>query len=149
MRGVPSIAEQQRMAKEEAARIEQQRKELGPVGLATKGEELNHAMSTNEIPPPSELLTIVDIPSVTNIAPLPSRIFERTNDKAVAEVQQKFGFDLTGFPVNVTACDIHTTFAYVTILHECDALPAPTHANSKPCFLFPANGVFEYRLHIE
>lgn len=114
VRAVPSIAEQQRMAKEEAGRVEVQRKDLGPEGLATKGEELAHAMATNELPPPQELLTIVPIPDVTNITALPSTIYERTNDQHVTELQEKFGIDLRRFPVNVTACDIHTTFGYVS-----------------------------------
>lgn len=148
VRAVPSIAEQQRMAKEEAARVEQQRKELGPEGLATKGEELNHAMSTNEIPPPPELLTLVPIPDVTNITPLPSTIFERTDDQAVADFQKRFGIDLAKFPVNVTACDIHTTFGYVnttvTISIITESL-IQEHASS----LTSADGVFGHQCHID
>lgn len=119
VRAVPSIAEQQRMAKEEAARVEVQRKDLGPEGLATKGEELAHAMATNELPPPQELLTIVPIPDVTNITALPSTIYERANEQHVTELQKKCGIDLRQFPVNVTACDIHTTFGYVSGRPKC------------------------------
>lgn len=113
VRAVPSIEEQQRMAKEEAARVEKQQKDLGAAGLAKKAEELNHAMATNDIPPPSELITMVPIPDVTNITPLPSTIFERIDESAVATVQSEFGLDLKRFPVNVTTCDIHTSFAHV------------------------------------
>lgn len=104
------------MAKDETARIELQRKDLGAEGLATKGEELNHAMATNEIPPPVEMLTMVPIPDVTNITPLPSTIFERGNPKHVSEVLEKHALDFNKFPVQVTACDIHSTFGYVSVL---------------------------------
>lgn len=106
------------MAKEEAARVEQQRKDLGPAGLAKKGEELAKAMATNEIPPPPEMLTLVPIPDVTNIAPLPSNLYECIDEQAVTAVQAKFDIDLSRFPVNVTTCDIRTTFAYVRTIYS-------------------------------
>lgn len=45
----PSIAEQQRVAKEELERIEKQRSDLGEEGLANKGKELKDAMEVNEV----------------------------------------------------------------------------------------------------
>lgn len=55
VRGVPSIAEQQRMAEEEKERVEQQRKNLGPEGLQKKDKQLLEAMQQNEV---SMLLTV-------------------------------------------------------------------------------------------
>lgn len=45
----PSIEEQQRIAKEELERIEEQRNDLGEEGLAKKGRELREAMESNEV----------------------------------------------------------------------------------------------------
>lgn len=102
------------MAKEEAGRIALQREQLGAAGLEKKEEELNHAMATNEIPPPKELLTLVPIPDISNMASLPSTLYEQNNSSDVAEVKQRFGIDLEKFPVHVTICDIQTKFGCVS-----------------------------------
>lgn len=113
VRAFPSVEEQKKMAKEELSRVEEQRNALGTDGLAKKAEELNHAMATNEIPPPSEMLTQIPIPDVTNIKSLPSTLLERCTDGKSAN---KLGdLDLNQFPTQVTACDIATTFGYVII----------------------------------
>lgn len=101
------------MAKDEMTRVEKQREALGPDGLLQKGEELNHAMATNEIPPPSEMLTQVPIPDITHIKSLPSSLLERSDGS-----ENKLGeLDLNKFPVQITACEINTTFGYVC-LHQ-------------------------------
>lgn len=102
------------MAKEEAGRIALQREQLGAAGLAKKEEALNHAMATNEIPPPKELLTSVPIPDISNMASLPSTLYEQNNASDVAKVKQRFGIDLEKFPVHVTICDIQTKFGCVS-----------------------------------
>lgn len=102
------------MSKEEMSRVEKQREALGPDGLLKKGEELNHAMATNEIPPPSEMLTQVPIPDVTNIKSLPSSLLERSTDKAKNILGD---LDLNKFPVQITACEINTTFGYVSVFN--------------------------------
>lgn len=114
VRVVPSSEEQKRMAKEEAERIEQQRATLGPEGLAKKAEELSHAMATNEIPPPSEMLTSVPIPDVSNINSLPSTIQERGQD-VIGDENKLKGLLLDQFPVHTTACNVDTEFYYVNI----------------------------------
>lgn len=116
VRAVPSIAEQQRMAKEEAARIASQREALGDDGLAKKEEALNHAMATNEIPPPKELLTVVPIPDISNMSSLPSKLYEQHIPADVHEVKQRFDIDLEKFPVHVTLCDIQSKFSCVSTL---------------------------------
>lgn len=110
VRAVPNIEEQQRMAKEEINRLEQQRKTLGADGLARKADELSSAMATNEIPPPPSMLTEVPIPDVTNIKSLPSILLERGNSKTKGTIAN---IDLDTFPVHVTACNVDTAFAYV------------------------------------
>lgn len=115
IRAVPSSEEQKRMAKEEAARIEAQRNSLGPEGLAKKGEELCHAMATNEIPPPSEMLTSVPIPDVSNINSLPSTIQERGKN-VIGDEHKLSNLILDKFPLHVTACHIDTEFYYVNMI---------------------------------
>lgn len=113
IRAVPSVEEQKRMAKEEATRVEEQRKRLGVNGLATKGNELAQAMATNEIPPPPEMLTMVPIPNVDNIDSLPSTIHERGKD-IIGDASKMANLDLKRFPVHVTACNVDTEFGYVS-----------------------------------
>lgn len=107
IRGYPSIAEQQRIAQDKD-RIEKQRVELGPEGLATKSQELLDAMAKNAIPPPDKMLTEVPIPSTDGINFHPSKI-HRTGD--VGEIPA--GLDLSSWPVYSEAIDIHTNFVYV------------------------------------
>jgi len=45
VRTIPSIAEKEKLAKEEADRLESRRQELGEDGLATKAKELDEAMA--------------------------------------------------------------------------------------------------------
>lgn len=110
VRSVPSIEEQKRMAKEEANRLEEQRKALGEDGLAKKAEELSSAMATNEILPPPTMLTEVPIPDITNIKSLPSTLLERGNSKTKGSIAN---VDLERFPVHVTTCNVDTAFVYV------------------------------------
>lgn len=62
--GVPSIEEQQKMANEEKARIEEQIEKLTEQGLLNKEEELENAIQFNERPPPDKMLTCVPIPEI-------------------------------------------------------------------------------------
>lgn len=114
IRAVPSVEEQKRMMKEEAARIDQQRKSLGEEGLAKKGDQLTDAVASNEIPPPQEMLTKVPIPNVSNINSLPSTVQER--DGEVFGDQSKLsGLNINEFPIpiNVTSCGIDSNFGYI------------------------------------
>lgn len=49
VRGVPSVAEQQRMAEEEKERVSHQRTTLGAEGLQKRDEMLTQAMQQNEV----------------------------------------------------------------------------------------------------
>lgn len=104
------------MTKEEAARVEQQRKALGEQGLNKKGDELNEAIAFNEIPPPPEMLTKVPIPDVTNINSLPSTVQVRDGE-IFGDPSKLGGLDINKFPVpiNVTSCAIDTNFGYIML----------------------------------
>lgn len=113
MRAVPSVEEQKRMMKEEAERIEMQRKSLGEDGLKKKGDELSAAIDHNEIPPPVEMLTAVPIPNVKNINSLPSTVQQRDGE-TYGDPLKLNGLNLSDFPVpiNVTACGVESNFGY-------------------------------------
>lgn len=102
------------MMKEEAARIENQRKTLGEDGLLKKGDELNEAVTFNEIPPPLEMLTKVPIPDVTNINSLPSTVQDRDGD-VYGDPSKLIGLNLSEFPVpiNITTCGVDSNFGYI------------------------------------
>lgn len=104
------------MTKEEAARVEEQRKSLGEEGLAKKAKELTEAVAFNEIPPPPEMLTKVPIPNVSNINSLPSTVQER-GGQIFGDPAQLSGLNLSEFPlpVNVTACGINSNFGYIML----------------------------------
>lgn len=104
------------MTKEEAARIEQQRKDLGVEGLKQKEEALNKAIAFNEVPPPPDMLTKVPIPNVSNINSLPSTVQERGGE-IYGEPSKLSGLDVNEFPVpiNVTSCGIDSNFGYIMI----------------------------------
>lgn len=108
IRGYPSVAEQHRLAQEQQ-RIELQREELGPEGLATKATELSDAMATNAIPPPDKMLTEVPIPSTDGILFHPSNIYRTGHSDDEVPV----GLNLNSWPVYSEAIDIHTNFVYV------------------------------------
>lgn len=102
------------MTKEEAARVEQQRKTLGEDGLQKKGDELTEAVAFNEIPPPPEMLTKVPIPNVKNINSLPSTVQERDGE-IYGDPSKLSGLNLNEFPVpvNVTSCAVDSNFGYI------------------------------------
>ena len=107
IRGYPSIAEQQRLAKEKE-QLDQQRQELGSDGLETKANELAEAMTTNSIPPPENVLTEVPIPKTDGIHFHPSNIYQTGHTGDIPN-----GLDLNKWPVYAEAIDIHTNFVYV------------------------------------
>lgn len=104
------------MAKEEAARVERQRNELGEAGLMKKAQELSTAVEHNEIPPPIEMLTKVPIPNVNSINSLPSTVQTR-GQPVFGDVTKLTNLNLDKFPIpiNVTACAVDSNFGYVRL----------------------------------
>lgn len=111
------------MMNEEAARLEQQRKLLGEDGLTKKANELSEAINKNEMPPPTEMLTKVPIPNVTNINSLPSAVQERDGDVYGDQLKLN-GLNLDSFtvPINVTACGIDSNFGYIMAYFNCSTI---------------------------
>jgi hypothetical protein len=67
----PSAKLQDRLETEEKARIEAQRKALGPEGLAKLEKELNDAKAQHDRPIPEEILTSFPVPDVSSISWIP------------------------------------------------------------------------------
>lgn len=67
VQGIPSIAEQGRLAAEEKVRVEEQVKRLGEAGLAEKAEILEKATEFNDRPPTQEMLTCVPTPGLSSV----------------------------------------------------------------------------------
>lgn len=97
------------MAKAESQRIERQREELGAVGLATKGAELQAATNLNGTLPPNDMLTQVPIPSTDGIQFHPVTKFKSN------PINNPPGIQLELLPCFAEAYDVHTNFVYVSV----------------------------------
>lgn len=115
VRSIPSIAEKEKLAKEEADRLEQRRKELGEDGLAKKGLELEQAMAENDRPPPLEMLTSLPVPSTNSISFHQFEII-RKSDKNPK-------LDFSNIPYFVEAYNLKTNFVYITAAFDTAILP--------------------------
>lgn len=105
--GVPSIEEQHRMAEEEKQRIDDQVALLGEEGLKDKGKALDAAITFNEKPPPTSMLTSVPIPSTDSIN------FHEIVRFSSGEKHERL--DLTETPVFTYFDHVNTNFVYVSI----------------------------------
>lgn len=106
VRAVPSIAEKEKLAKDEAERVENRRLELGEDGLAQKGKELEEAMTENDKPPPLEMLTSLPVPSTKSIKFHQFDIIRKTDKDPK--------MDLSQMPFYMEVYNIKTNFIYVT-----------------------------------
>lgn len=104
---VPSIQEQQTMAKEEKDRIALQIQKLTEDGLKEKGEILEKAIEFNEREPPGDMITSVPIPSLNSI-----RFHNITRFKSDAEPNQKINLSVA--PVFTYFDHLKTNFVYVS-----------------------------------
>lgn len=115
IRAVPSISEKQRLAKEEAERIEKRKQELGEDGLAQKGKELEAALAENDREPPLEMLTSLPVPTTKSIK------FHQL------EVMRKFDetdkMNLKSFPFYVELYDLKSNFIEVTLSFDTKNVP--------------------------
>jgi hypothetical protein len=71
VRGKPSAVVAERIEKEEKARIEKQKADLGVEGLAKKAKELEEAKAEHEKPIPAEVLKSFPVPDVKSISWIP------------------------------------------------------------------------------
>lgn len=114
VRAVPSIAEKEKLSKEEADRLEQRRQELGPEGLAKKACELEEAMAENDKAPPLEMLTSLPVPSTKSIS------FHKFD--VVKKTDKEPKMDLKPIPFFIEAYNLKTNFVYVTAAFDTTCL---------------------------
>ncbi|XP_054283976.1 uncharacterized protein C05D11.1-like [Macrosteles quadrilineatus] len=112
VRGVPSVDEQQEMAREEKLRVQSQRDLLGVDGLKEKELMLTQAMEQNEIPPPAGMLKSVNIPSIESIQ------FHRIQTFTTDSKQPHPMFDTSQVPVYIQVDHITTNFVYIFVLMD-------------------------------
>lgn len=115
IRAYPSIAEKEKLAKEESERIEKRKAELGAEGLIKKGEELLSAQTENDREPPLDMLTSLPIPSTKKI------IFHQFDVIRKANNSKKI--DLTQFPFYIEVYDLKSNFVYVTVSFDTSKIP--------------------------
>uniref|UniRef100_A0A8D8XF76 Uncharacterized protein C05D11.1 n=1 Tax=Cacopsylla melanoneura TaxID=428564 RepID=A0A8D8XF76_9HEMI len=116
IRGVPSIEEQKRLAKDEDERLAARVKELGKEGLAEKEALMMKSTEENEKPPPPEMLTCVPIPNINSINFHSIESFTSKSEK------QHPNFDVTNSPLFFQIDHIKTNFVYLFVLMDSSEL---------------------------
>lgn len=114
VRAFPSIAEKERLAKEEIGRLKIRRMQFGEEGLARMGQELSAAMAKNDIPPPPDMLTSLPVPSTKSISYHKLDVYKKTDDTKL---------DLNELPFYIEVYDIKSNFIYVTVAFDTSQLP--------------------------
>lgn len=113
----PSKEEQQKMAKEEKQRVEEQRNTLREDGLKEKGVLLQKAIEYNDREPPVEMLTSVPIPCLKSIT------FHNL-ERYKTDLPPKRRIDLSSTPVFTYFDDLKTSFVYVYALLDTSRVPS-------------------------
>ncbi|CAH0603275.1 unnamed protein product [Chrysodeixis includens] len=108
--GSPSIELQTKMADEEKARLEEQRKQLGEAGLAEKGKRLQEAMDFNERAPPAGTLASVPVPPCSFKC---HRIESWSTDGEPCP-----HFDLKELPIYTRIHSLKTNFVYINLMFD-------------------------------
>ncbi|XP_060600571.1 uncharacterized protein C05D11.1-like [Ruditapes philippinarum] len=124
--GEPSIAEQERLAKEENERVEKQRERLGKDGLQEKATILEKATEENEKEAPDSVVTSVDVPNVDSIHFHP--IVASCNRKVEQSAKDSgYGknpaFPLDDIPFRFQLDDVHTNFVQMHVMLDSTCLP--------------------------
>ncbi|KAK7070200.1 hypothetical protein SK128_011894, partial [Halocaridina rubra] len=128
IRGVPSISEATRLQEEEKYRIEARKVELGEEHLKTWVDRLENAQYNNEIPPPSQMLQSVPVPSVASINFHPSSAYSNhisfDPQVDVSRPQPEFSQLLSNLPVKFQLDDLNSNFVeIVAVLDSSSLLP--------------------------
>ncbi|KAH7318836.1 Metalloenzyme, LuxS/M16 peptidase-like protein [Rhizoctonia solani] len=125
----PSTKLQERLETDEHARVEAQRKRLGPDGLAKLEEELNRAKAEHDRPIPQEMLTSFPVPDVKRISWIP--VQSAKNDPFVAKagkvgnrLQEHLEKDPVELPYFVQYDQVRSEFVTVSAWLSTSSLPA-------------------------
>ncbi|XP_064646790.1 uncharacterized protein C05D11.1-like [Lineus longissimus] len=118
--GNPSQQLMEEMGKVEKERVAKQQEELGQNGLKELEEKLKKATEENELEPPEDVITSVDVPSVSCIKFHPLKP-SSNHVKATANANKLF--PLAAVPVAFQLDDIRTNFIQMTVLFNCKTIP--------------------------
>ncbi|KAG9126853.1 hypothetical protein FRC07_001710 [Ceratobasidium sp. 392] len=129
----PSAKLQGRLESEEKARIEAQRKALGPEGLAKLEKELNEAKAEHDQPIPEDMLTSFPVPDVSGISQIPVQSarndpFAKSNTTSgssanVSDLQKHLDADPASLPYFVQYDHVQSDFVTISAWISTTALP--------------------------
>ncbi|CAE6446358.1 unnamed protein product [Rhizoctonia solani] len=124
----PSANLQDKLEKDEKARIEAQQKSLGPDGLAKLEEELNKAKAEHDRPIPREMLTSFPVPDVKSISWI--QVQSARNDpfsakvsKAGSRLQEHLDNDPVDLPYFIQYDQVQSDFVTVSAYLSTTSLP--------------------------
>lgn len=113
VRTYPSIAEKEKLAKDEVERLQLRRDELGEEGLLKKGVELDDAMEINDRPPPLEMLVSVPVPSTKSISFHKMEVLRKEDKMPVGSA-----LDFEKLPFYLEIYNMKTNFVYVRMISD-------------------------------
>ncbi|XP_058054864.1 uncharacterized protein C05D11.1-like [Anopheles bellator] len=114
---VPSVEENLNTAKAEQTRLDEQRKRLGEGGLKEKEQILAKATTSNEEPPPNEMITSFPVPSTESITFFPVNIYRSSQNE-----NSPPGIKLQELSFYSELYDLHTNFCYLKVSMNTDPL---------------------------
>ncbi|CAH0557668.1 unnamed protein product [Brassicogethes aeneus] len=118
---VPSIEEQQEMAKTEKERLDAQVATLGESGLKEKAGVLEAAIGHNDRDPPMDMLTSVPIPSTNSMN------FHSVS-RYRSDLDDKEKIDLSDTPIFTYFDHIKTNFVYLFAMLDTSSIPSELRA---------------------
>ncbi|KAK3859607.1 hypothetical protein Pcinc_034292 [Petrolisthes cinctipes] len=124
VRGVPSLAESTRLEEEEKKRVEARKAELGEEGLKMWKEKVEKAKEMNELPPPSDMLESVPVPSVASINYHPLKAYNNHMEVYPAPLFPSNLAQISQLPFKFQLDDIHSNF--VEMIAVLDTVYLPT-----------------------
>ncbi|KAJ6640346.1 hypothetical protein Bhyg_13096, partial [Pseudolycoriella hygida] len=117
--GIQSIAEFERMKKENKERIRNRIKNLGPEGLKKKAKELAAATKLNSRPVPDALLNTIPSPSIEHVNFYDVDVYRTGDDGRKGD---QIGLDINSWPMYAEAYDFRTEYVYILVTIDTNAI---------------------------
>ena len=114
--GIPSRAEMEAMAAAEQQRIEKQRQQLGPDGMANKARDLAQALEQHDQLPSVDLITSVPIPNINSVTYHPINRF--CNRDHTSNCSSPKNFDLNQISLRFQLDHVKTNFVHLFALMD-------------------------------
>jgi len=116
VKGLPSKSKVKELTEKEENRVKQQVANLGPEGLKTKQEKLEHAIES-QVLPGKDVLEKIPLGDVNSIEFRPFDSYNRTLNK-------KNMFDFSKLPFKIHIEDVNSNFVQFYIFFNSESLPA-------------------------